>query len=78
MRNSISKTMVAGLAALTRLTRPLNYLGLPAVVVPAGFDRSGIPIGMQLAGPPFAEARLLRIAAAFEAAAGLPARRPKL
>jgi aspartyl-tRNA(Asn)/glutamyl-tRNA(Gln) amidotransferase subunit A len=70
--------MVAGLAALTRLTRPLNYLGLPGVVVPAGFDRNGIPIGTQLAGPPFAEPRLLRIAAAFEAAAGLAARRPKL
>jgi aspartyl-tRNA(Asn)/glutamyl-tRNA(Gln) amidotransferase subunit A len=70
--------MVAGLAALTRLTRPLNYLGLPGVVVPAGFDRNGLPIGMQLVGPPFAEARLLRVAAAFEAAAGLAARRPSL
>ena len=69
--------MVAGLAALTRLTRPLNYLGLPGVVVPAGFDRIGLPIGMQLAGPPFAEARLLRIAATFETASAL-ARRPPL
>jgi aspartyl-tRNA(Asn)/glutamyl-tRNA(Gln) amidotransferase subunit A len=70
--------MAAGLAALTRLTRPLNYLGLPGVVVPAGFDHSDVPIGMQLAGRPFAEARLLRIAAAFEAASGLTTRRPKL
>jgi aspartyl-tRNA(Asn)/glutamyl-tRNA(Gln) amidotransferase subunit A len=70
--------MVSGLAALTRLTRPFNYLGLPSVVVPAGFDRSAMPIGMQLAGPPFAEARLLRIAAAFEAEAGLANRRPPL
>jgi Asp-tRNA(Asn)/Glu-tRNA(Gln) amidotransferase A subunit family amidase len=37
-----------------------------------------MPIGMQLAGPPFAEARLLRIAAAFEADAGLADRRPPL
>src|SRR4051812_10933892 len=71
-----SAEMVAGLAALTRLTRPLNYLGLPGVVLPAGFDHNGLPIGMQLVGPPFAEARLLRVAAAFEAAAGLAARRP--
>jgi aspartyl-tRNA(Asn)/glutamyl-tRNA(Gln) amidotransferase subunit A len=68
--------MIAGIAALTRFSRPLNYLGLPGVVVPAGFDRNGMPIGMQLAGPPFAEARLLRFAAAFEAAAGLSARHP--
>jgi aspartyl-tRNA(Asn)/glutamyl-tRNA(Gln) amidotransferase subunit A len=70
--------MVSGLAAVTRLTRPFNYLGLPSVVVPAGFDRNAMPIGMQLAGPPFAEARLLRIAAAFEAEAGLVDRRPPL
>ncbi len=70
--------MVAGLAALTRLTRPLNYLGLPAVALPAGADRNGMPIGMQLAGPPFAEARLLLIASAFEAAAGLSDQRPPL
>ena len=70
--------MVSGLAALTRLTRPFNYLGLPSVVVPGGFDRNAMPIGMQLAGPPFAEARLLRIAAAFEAETGLANRRPPL
>ena len=68
--------MVSGLAGLTRLVRPLNYLGLPSVVVPAGFDNSRMPIGMQLAGPPFAEARLLRIAAAFEDTAGLSLRPP--
>jgi aspartyl-tRNA(Asn)/glutamyl-tRNA(Gln) amidotransferase subunit A len=70
--------MMSGLAALTRLTRPFNYLGLPSVAVPAGFDRNAMPIGMQLAGPPFAEARLFRIAAAFEAEAGLAKRRPPL
>ncbi len=70
--------MGQGLAALTRLTRPLNYLGLPAVVVTGGFDGNGLPVGMQLAGPPFAEARLLRIAAAFEAATGFSTRRPPL
>jgi aspartyl-tRNA(Asn)/glutamyl-tRNA(Gln) amidotransferase subunit A len=70
--------MGRGLAALTRLTRPLNYLGLPGIAVPGGFDGNRLPIGMQVAGPPFSEARLFRIAAAFEAAAGLSARRPPL
>jgi aspartyl-tRNA(Asn)/glutamyl-tRNA(Gln) amidotransferase subunit A len=70
--------MGRGLGVLTRLTRPLNYLGLPGIVVPGGFDGNHLPIGMQLAGPPFAEARLLRIAAAFEAAAGHSTRVPPL
>jgi len=70
--------MAGGLARLTRLVRPFNYLGLPSVVVPAGFDRNSMPVGMQLAGPPFAEARLLRAAAAFEAGSGLTGRHPKL
>lgn len=70
--------MIAGIAGLTRLLRPFNYLGLPSIVLPAGFDRNAMPIGVQLAGPPFAEARLVRIAAAFENAAGLAARRRPL
>ncbi len=70
--------MAAGLARLTRLVRPFNYLGLPSIVVPAGFDQNAMPIGMQLVGPPFAESRLLRAAAAFETAAGIAGRRPKV
>ena len=47
-------------------TRGINYLGLPAISVPAGFDRRGLPIGFQLVGRPFAEATLLRAADAFQ------------
>lgn len=47
-------------------TRPFNYLGLPAVSVPCGFDDRGLPVGLQLAGRPFAEARVLRAADAFQ------------
>ena len=47
-------------------TRPFNYLGLPAVSVPCGFDDCGLPVGLQLAGRPFAEARVLRAADAFQ------------
>ncbi|HYG91273.1 MAG TPA: amidase [Azospirillum sp.] len=57
--------VVAGVAALTR---PVSYLGLPAVVTPAGFDTAGLPMGLQLIGRPFAEATLLRIADAYERA----------
>jgi aspartyl-tRNA(Asn)/glutamyl-tRNA(Gln) amidotransferase subunit A len=46
--------------------RPFNYLGLPAVSVPCGFDPNGLPIGFQLAGRPFGEGRLLKVADAYQ------------
>jgi aspartyl-tRNA(Asn)/glutamyl-tRNA(Gln) amidotransferase subunit A len=52
--------------AVSANTRPFNYLGLPAISVPCGFDDRGLPIGLQLAGRPFAEARVLRAADAFQ------------
>ncbi|MAC80096.1 MAG: Asp-tRNA(Asn)/Glu-tRNA(Gln) amidotransferase GatCAB subunit A [Rhodobacteraceae bacterium] len=48
-------------------TRPLNYLGLPAVSVPCGFDENAMPIGLQIAGRPFAEGKVLKVADAFQA-----------
>jgi aspartyl-tRNA(Asn)/glutamyl-tRNA(Gln) amidotransferase subunit A len=62
---------------LTRFTRPINYLGLPSLAVPAGFTRSGLPVGMQLIGRPFDEAMLLRIGAAFQRASDFHERAPK-
>ncbi len=55
-----------------------TFGGLPAISVPAGFDAAGrLPMGLQLIGPPRADAALLRAAAAYEAAsAALLARRP--
>jgi len=58
--------MPALLAELTRLTRWINYLGVPALVVPCGFDSRGLPIGLQLVGRPFAEATLLAAGHAFQ------------
>lgn len=54
-------------AALVEGTRPVNYLGLPAISVPCGFDPNGVPIGMQIVARPFAESMLLRIADAYQA-----------
>jgi aspartyl-tRNA(Asn)/glutamyl-tRNA(Gln) amidotransferase subunit A len=63
---------------LTRFTRPVNYLGVPALAIPCGFSRSGLPIGMQLIGGSFEEAALLRIGAAFQRATDFHNRMPKL
>jgi Asp-tRNA(Asn)/Glu-tRNA(Gln) amidotransferase A subunit family amidase len=55
------------LYALSRFTRFVNYLGLPALAVPAGFDGNGMPVGFQLVGRPDSEAWLLEIGARFQA-----------
>jgi len=57
--------------------RGINYLGLPAIGVPAGFDNKGLPIGFQLVGRPFAEAALLRAADAFQRVTDWHKKKPK-
>ncbi|NEO18028.1 MULTISPECIES: amidase [unclassified Moorena] len=47
---------------------PFNATGLPAIAIPAGFDDKGLPVGIQLVGPPASEATLLALAAQLEAA----------
>ena len=54
--------------ALLRNTRPFNVWGLPAVSVPCGFTKSGLPIGLQIAGPHWREDLVLRLAHAYEQA----------
>jgi aspartyl-tRNA(Asn)/glutamyl-tRNA(Gln) amidotransferase subunit A len=58
--------MAALLAQITRLTRWVNYLGVPALVLPCGFDSRGLPLAFQLVGRPFAEAALLAAGHAFQ------------
>jgi len=67
---------VAAAATLTAYTSAFNLTGLPAISVPCGFDRSGLPIGLQLVARPWAEARLLRVARAYERATSWNERRP--
>ena len=62
---------------LTRFTRPINYLGLPALAIPSGFTKSGLPVAMQLIGRSFDEATLLRIGAAFQRATDFHEKLPK-
>jgi aspartyl-tRNA(Asn)/glutamyl-tRNA(Gln) amidotransferase subunit A len=51
----------------TRFVRAINMFGWPALSLPCGLDPQGLPLGAQIIGPPFSEARILRVAAALEA-----------
>jgi aspartyl-tRNA(Asn)/glutamyl-tRNA(Gln) amidotransferase subunit A len=53
---------------LTRYTAPFNLTGLPAISLPCGFSSDGLPIGLQIVSRPWAEARILRAAFAYEQA----------
>lgn len=50
------------------LTGPHNLTGFPVVSVPTGFDKGGLPVSMQIVGPPWSESLILRTAHAFEEA----------
>ncbi|MFI7418273.1 amidase [Nonomuraea sp. NPDC049684] len=54
----------------------ISVLHAPAASVPAGFTPEGLPVGVQIVGRPFADARVLRVARAFEQATGHGLRRP--
>lgn len=69
---------LAMVASLTRNTKVVNYLGLPAVSVPCGFSGNGLPLAFQLIGRPFDEATLLRVGHAYESATEWHRRVPAL
>ncbi|HEV2299707.1 MAG TPA: amidase [Candidatus Acidoferrales bacterium] len=64
--------------ALVRMNRPANSTGFPAISVPCGFTRSGLPIGLAIHGPEWGEANLLRIALRYEQATEWHKFRPSL
>ncbi|HYR34574.1 MAG TPA: amidase [Burkholderiales bacterium] len=66
------------IGVLGHATRGINYLGLPSICVPAGFDPKGLPVGFQLVGRPFTEAALLRAADAYQRVTDWHKRKPLL
>ncbi len=68
---------VATFNSITTNARPINYMGLPSVSVPCGFDSSGLPIGFQIQGRPFGEGKILKVADAYQRDTDWHARRPK-
>jgi aspartyl-tRNA(Asn)/glutamyl-tRNA(Gln) amidotransferase subunit A len=61
-----------------RNTQMFDVLGLPAISVPCGFDRDGMPIGLQIAGPRFSESRVLSLAHAYQQVTDWHTRSPHL
>ena len=55
-----------------------NLAGIPGLSLPCGFSSGGLPIGLQLLGPPFGEPRLLQVAYAFEQTTDFHRRKPPL
>lgn len=65
-------------ASRPQLTSLFNVSGFPAISISCGFTKGGLPIGLQVAGQLFDEAMVLRIAHAYEQAAGFHTQRPPL
>ncbi len=78
---SIEAAMASPLEAtaiLIRNTAPFNGYGTPAITVPCGFSREGLPIGLQLCGRALGEVDVLALAHAYEQATDWHERTPPL
>ncbi len=70
--------VVTRMGRFSRLTRPFNGLGLPALSLPCGWSTAGLPLAVQVIGRPFDEAGVLAVAAAVERESTQHTRRPPL
>jgi aspartyl-tRNA(Asn)/glutamyl-tRNA(Gln) amidotransferase subunit A len=59
-------------------TGAFNLYGIPAISIPCGFTSKGLPVGLMIAGPRFAEGRVLALAHAFEQATDFHTRKPPI
>jgi aspartyl-tRNA(Asn)/glutamyl-tRNA(Gln) amidotransferase subunit A len=82
---TIAETDVGGannaeavIQGVTRFMRPINYLGLPTLVVPAGFGAHDMPIGLQIIGRPFNDETLAALGIAFQSVTDFHRRVPLL
>ncbi|MGH2686523.1 MAG: amidase family protein, partial [Actinomycetota bacterium] len=72
------EAQASGVFDLVNYTSFFDFNGCPSISVPAGFTGAGLPVGLMLSAPPFAEARLLRIAHAYQEETGFNRHRPPL
>jgi aspartyl-tRNA(Asn)/glutamyl-tRNA(Gln) amidotransferase subunit A len=67
-----------GTSDMVANTQPFNVYGLPAITLPCGYSKSGLPIGLTIAGPRFSEGKILALARAYEQATEWHKRKPNL
>ncbi|MBV8169029.1 MAG: amidase [Alphaproteobacteria bacterium] len=77
-RTSSGPAYLDMVVSLTRNTKVVNFLGLPGLTVPCGFDPRGLPVAFQLIGKPFGEPDMLAVAHHYEQAAGWWQKTPDL
>jgi len=75
---AISDPKADDILPVVRNTSPFNVYGLPSISVPCGFTSTGLPIGMQIIGPPGGDAVVLQLAQAYEQATDWHKRRPQV
>jgi aspartyl-tRNA(Asn)/glutamyl-tRNA(Gln) amidotransferase subunit A len=66
VKSGSADDVVGRMGRFSRLTRPFNGLGIPALTVPCGFSSDGRPLALQIVGRPFDEATTLRLGHAYQ------------
>ena len=59
-------------------TIPFNYYGLPAISLPCGFTKNGLPLGLQIVGPKWGESKVLDVAQKFQKATNWHLKHPNI
>lgn len=73
---AVGGASVSVMDALTKMLRPFNTNGFPAMTMPCGFTEDGMPLGLQLAARPYDEMSLLRVGFAYQNATDWHRRKP--
>jgi len=78
IQNAVNPAEASGAEPSIRNTYAFNIFGIPTISIPCGYSRDGLPIGVQISGPPLGEMQVLALAEAYERVAGWRGRKPPL
>ena len=76
--SQVARASLALSVRYTRCTNPFNLLGFPALSIPCGLSRDGLPIGLQIVGRPFDDATVLRVGHAYQQLTDWHRRQPSI